>query len=646
VANASKSSFGSILGVAIGVVLVGGLAATPFYLAKLAPPEKAVSDAAKDDVETIRRVVLNLDQDLGALADMDAALADGEKLTPEAAEKIKSAQPDLFGDELGRRLAQTAQLLKDAQQADEARKTVIPGSSPVQAGPLGAGAVVGQPRRDYLSVNANLRKQAEAAVTRLRDLKVGPMTAGSVMSVNRIEAFYYYLTGRMLSNSAEFQQEQTSAWRRAAIERLRFVASLQRDIAALRAQTPTTAIANVRDLIKQVEDQVALAEGQISELRPVVESLEAQLAELDDKAAEAQRQMAELSVGEGQLRRVEDAPQYAKLAKKQREALAKAAALLNGTLVDAKVVQAPMDDTFAVKYEGGTPRPGLRDLKFRLQQLEDDLASWQASKVGLEKQAENLAAQKKHVEAQQREAETSVETYTSEVREDLRKADGHAEAARKARSEALQAFKKAEGCAQNAARDANKRIKTAAEKARGSGGTPNECFELISKDGDTEASVLCLTAEIAFSTAATNVGEIEELKDKFATESLVAKLGGGESPADVSEKVEALKAEAAKKLADAAKAYEAAAKLLIAVNVKSSTGSPISGQNYVWQVQVGEAAVHLMRASLAALVDGTPDREAQDQAYELLTKVVQGREQSPLISTAVDTLQYLQQTAE
>jgi hypothetical protein len=644
VANAPKRSLGSILGVVLGIVLVGGIAATPFYLSKFEPSDRAVNNAAAADVETVRRVVLNLDQNLGVLADMDAALADSDKLTPAAAEEIKSDHPEVFGDELSRGLNQTAQMLKQAQQADEARSTAISGAA-AQTGLLSAGAAVGQPRRDYLAANTALRAQAQSAIERLKHLTVGDVTAGSVMAVSRMEGMYHYLAGRMHGNRADFHQEQASVWRRAAIERLQSVASLRRDVAALQTQMPTTAIANVRDLITQVDGKIELAEEQLSELRPIVESFEAELADLDGKAAEAYRQMAELTVGDGQIRQTEDAPRYAKLAAKKRAAESKAAALLNGTLVDAEVVPAATDDTSAVKYVGGTPKPGLRDLRFRLQQIEEDLAAWQSSKAALEKQEETLKTQSKQAEAQRREAAASAETYSTEVRDLLAKADTFADAARKARGEALQAFKQADSLAQNAARDAKNRTKIAAEKARAAGATPNECYELVSKDGETEASILCLSAEIAFNVAAINASEIEDLKDKFATQSLVAKLSGGDEPADVNEKIQGLNAEASKRLADATKAYEAAEKLVAGVSVKSGAGS-ISGQNYVWQVQVGEAAVQLMRANLAALVEGTPDREAQDKAYEILTKVVQGREQSPLISPAIDTLQYLQQTAK
>jgi DNA repair exonuclease SbcCD ATPase subunit len=318
-------------------------------------------------------------------------------------------------------------------------------------------------------------------------------------------------------------------------------------------------------------------------------------------------------------------------------------------LVDAKVVPvATADETFSVKYEGGTPQPGLRDLRFRLEQLQDDVKSLQASRSSLQKQEEALKARGKQVETQQREAKESAERYSTEVTELLAKAGSFAEAAQKTRAEALMAFGQAEKFAKSAATNAKDRTKIAGEKAKASGTVPNECFEMINKDGDTEASMLCLSAEIAFNIAATNAGDIEELKNRFATQSLVAKLSGGEAPADVEEDIQKLRTQAMNKLAEAAKNLEAAEKLIQGVNAKSNAGT-VSGANYVWQVQVGQAAVQIMRATMAGLVDGKPGQEAQEaqeKAYELLKKVAQGREQSPLISPALDTLRYLQQTVE
>ena len=517
--------------------------------------------------------------------------------------------------------------------------------SPAPSAPV---AAVGQLRREYLPANAKLRTQAQSAIDKLKQISSDGVSAGNILAVNRIEAVFYYALGRMLANRADFQQEQTSVWRRAVVARLESVASLQRDIAALNAQKPTQAIANVQDLIKKVDRVIEPAERELSELQPAIDKLAADLAKQEKTAAAARQQLAEIEARSGRARSVEDSTRYEELAIKIRKADARIAALQNGTLVDAKVVPVTTaDETASVRYEGGTPQPGLRDLSFRLEQLQDDLKTLQASRADLQKQEEALKTRGKQVEAQQREAGEAAERYSAEVTELLAKAGTCADAAHKTRTEALDAFKRAEKLAQDAARDAENRIRTASEKAKTSGGTPNECYEMISKDGDTKASMLCLSAEIAFNIAATNAGEIEELKSKTATQALVAKLSDGEAPADVDEKIQELRTQAMNKLADAAKNLDAAEKLIQGVSAKSSSGGAgVSGANYVWQVQVGQAAVQIMRATLAELVDGKPDPEAQEKAYELLKKVAQGREQSPLISPALDTIRYLQQTVE
>jgi chromosome segregation ATPase len=633
------------VGIVLGLVLVGGIAATPFYLAKFQPADRAVGAAAGNDVEAIRRVVLALDQSLGAVADMDQALAESERLTPEAAEAVKSSHPDVFGEELVGRLNKTAQMLTDVQNADKSRKIAASGASSTATGPLAAGAAVSQMHKEYLAANTKLRTQAESAIGKLKQITSDGASAGNVLAVNRIEAVFYYAMGRMLCNRADFQQEQTSAWRRAAVERLDSVASLQRAITALDAQKPTLAIANVQDLIKQLDKVIEPAERQLSELQPAIDKLAADLAKQEKNASAARQEIAEIEARSGRARSVEDSGRYEELAAKLRKADARIAALQNGTLVDAKVVPvATADETFSMKYEGGTPQPGLRDLRFRLEQLQDDVKTLQASRSSLQKQEEALKTRGKQVETQQREAKESAERYSAEVTELLAKADTCADVARKTRTDALGAFGQAEKLAKSSVNDAKNRTTIAAGKAKTSG-IPNECFEMINKDGDTEASQLCLSAEIAFNIAVTNAGEIQELKNKFATQSLVAKLSGGEAPADVDEKIQKLRTEAMNKLADAVKNLDAAEKLIQGVNVKSPAGT-VNGANYVWQVQVGQAAVQMMRATLAELVDGKPDQEAQEKAYELLKKVAQGREQSPLISPALDTLRYLQQTVE
>ncbi len=73
-------------------------------------------------------------------------------------------------------------------------------------------------------------------------------------------------------------------------------------------------------------------------------------------------------------------------------------------------------------------------------------------------------------------------------------------------------------------------------------------------------------------------------------------------------------------------------------------GESVAGEQYVWQVQLGQASVHLLRSELAVDLDAV--RSGRKEAYELLTEALRGREQSPLLVSAADALLYLQHTAE
>ncbi len=97
-------------------------------------------------------------------------------------------------------------------------------------------------------------------------------------------------------------------------------------------------------------------------------------------------------------------------------------------------------------------------------------------------------------------------------------------------------------------------------------------------------------------------------------------------------------------VAEAIKAYEKAAVLIGKTSAKF-TDTTVTGKNYVWQVQVAQAAANLMQATLSA---DKPEEStaAREKAYKLLTDAAQkGREQSPLLAPALDAIDYLQKTA-
>lgn len=124
----------------------------------------------------------------------------------------------------------------------------------------------------------------------------------------------------------------------------------------------------------------------------------------------------------------------------------------------------------------------------------------------------------------------------------------------------------------------------------------------------------------------------------------VARLTGADGPGPVSEDVEKQKTEAVNEIAEAAKAYQQVATLINRVNLRFPDNTSISGKNYVWEAQVGEAACLLLDAAIKA-DDVDASFEAQTKAYDLLKEAVEKREQSPLLGSALDAILYLQKTS-
>lgn len=574
--NKPKAGFGGIVGGIIGAVLVAGIAGTPFYLHAIESDDRAVQAAASDDVEVLRRVVINLDQHLAALADRYAARGDDKKLPSQVTDQIKAAH-----------------------------------------------------------------SEARSAIERLRTVSRGDRRGTSLLEVNRIQAIYQLTAGRMSANRASIEQEAGSTIHAAVFRKRAHKAQLQRELAANKANDPTKAIADLAAKIDGLAGQIAEREKQLSDLKPLVEKLAADIAEHEAAAAQAWAKAVEI---EPALRVPGSTAetQYLKLTRKGREAEVQAAALRGGVSVES--LGSPGGDAAEA---GEEPAPADRgrsfdELSLRVRQAEESLQTSKEARQLLEFQKQQLAARAGESERQRAALQAGIAECDDQLGELLKEADAHAAAAKTANEEAMKSYKLAASAVQSAVQSAKARASSAGAQARAAGGAVDERLDLISKDGDLEASLLCLAGEIAYAMALTNAQQIESLKARALVDSLVSRQD--EVDAAASDQISSLRQEAVNRLAEAMKSFESAEKLLGGVSVKTS-GPTFAGANYVWQVQVGRAAVLLLHANLAAGADGTPDRELLDKAYELLTTVAKDREQSPLISTALDTLQYLQRTA-
>ena len=121
-AKGSSFDAGGAIGIVLGVVLIGGLAATPFYLSHLRSPKAALDLAVEDDLEAVRRFVLHIDQDTAALSNLRALIGKDGVVDADLAEELHKAHPDLFKDAV----AETdlvLSLLRRADRADQDRGT-------------------------------------------------------------------------------------------------------------------------------------------------------------------------------------------------------------------------------------------------------------------------------------------------------------------------------------------------------------------------------------------------------------------------------------------------------------------------------------------------------------------------------------------
>ncbi len=578
-AKSASSSTGGVVGLVLGFLVLVGIAGTPFYLTSLRDDNQTLDVLVQDDVEFLRRVLLSLN-----------AHRDQMAITYRAVEAAgKPANPEMN------------KLLKE---------------------------------------NETLLQQAETVLRQLPGKRAGEQSAGNHLAVNRVRAIFYLTTAQLDLNRAQFEQLQAEELRRTAGMRLGTVAALRRSREAMEARAPTEAIAQINDRIAQLEAETTALTAQVDQLSKVVAAAEARVSEQEQAAADARRRLGELE-REGLKPAVEQ--EYLRLSNAARAAEAEVDALSYGTLADAVPSFQEPEDWLNVAYEGGKPRLGLRDLKYGLELLKEQIALRQEMKQDLvarrsaaEEAAEALAAHKQALQGK-------YDAAMAEVDELLAQAGKHAAAASKAREEALLTFERKAGeFARQAVAAAEKRIREATSALRDLGEATDERLQKISKDSAMAGSVQSLAAAVAYQIALLRLHELNALESAYDVELLVAELGGRGAPADISAKAEELRTKAAADLKTAMEKLEDARNRMKTASARAADGTTVSGSNYVWSFDVAAAAIRLLEANLAG--DKATRLEAQKQAYQLLSEAAKDREQSPLLTPAIDAIRFLQET--
>ena len=641
-AKNARVSMQGIVATLFGVIIVGGLAATPFYLPTLSAPQDQLRASLEGPEETLHRVILALDSNVNALSDIYASLGEESKVD-KATFKAFRAHPDL---EIDKRLHMASlnkslQLVRNAEQVDLRLGTLVPGAPKAVGGRPDVRAAVKEMRAKYLTEHGKLMQKAKAAIRELRGARADSLSAGNDLGANRLQAILYFAEGRIERNRAEFEYWQASQARRETRPLVLAAARLHRDEKRLLARRPKAVLDALQGQIAGTDTQIGRVTTIIAQLTSFIAAQETRIAELENTAAEARRKLADLEAS-GQPIYGEDST-FNTLSKTARDAEAELQALRNGTLAGAEPKMDAFGDLLSATYEGGQQRAGVRDLKPRLEQLKDQLAGLEKSKADLLEQKEYYSGLSAELDEKAESVAQAAEEQWSKVSARLSEADEHVDSAEQAATAAVQSFNKAAQFAKAAATAAAKRVREARTASADVAGPEADRLKMITGDGDTEASIQCLAADIAYYVALIHARQMETLEETYQTGRFIATMLDRETPASIDSELDELRGEAVNQLAKANKAYESATKLIEKTRAKFDRTS-IQGKDMVWQVQVGQAAVHMLHAAL--LTDPDEAYAQKAAAYDLLTAAAQDREQSPLLMPAIDTLVYLQRTVK
>lgn len=650
-AKSTESAVGGIVGFVLAIVLLGGIAGTPFYLAQLRSDSDSLDAAVQEDVEAIRRIVAHIDEHLSAAKDIRDSAEEDSLVTPESVADLEAGNPNLYAYVI-KLLKPTTDALQKAIQADRQRGTEAAdaGSRRPTDTIVGRQAVL-DVQNKYLKETDALLADARKIAARLKTVRQGDASASSHLGVNRVLAILNFTEGRVHANRAYIQRQRAAELRDLAEARLAEVASTKSAVSQVESESEEDVLQNVSDQITQTDAALAMLAEAVSGLKGRISAKEAELSKRLADAAAARQELAELErrgfVPAQSTKAGEEfsayREQYLAINERARRADAAAAALSNGTLAGARLSEEADGDFLTGKYEGGKGEPGLRDLRLGLAAQESAVSALEKRKAGLQEQQTELEARAKLRSRQKSELDSQAETQIADAATVFGQSEEFDKLAAASLDSAMLALEAAEKDAAKAVAAAKNRTRTAREAIAGTTeGSAEHPFKAIADDKEVEASMQVLSAEIAYHKALLLRDQIDEIRAHHDLAVALAVASSRNPPEAVTSQLDELRSRAIEALTGADSAYTIAENLVKSSRVTTASGT-FQGQDYVWQVQVAHAAVHLLKANLAT--DDTAARASRTAAYDLLRQATEGREQSPLLAQAVDSLVYLQQTA-
>ncbi|MBX3395449.1 MAG: hypothetical protein KF841_08775 [Phycisphaerae bacterium] len=631
---------GGIVGAAVGLAVVGALVASPLYLSPFQSEKQLLAKAAADPIEKIRRVLLNLDESLVALADARAASEQELRLDTSRIDEILKQSQGLVAKDLLDALSQSAQAMQAIEQSDRDRGTAIAGDS-VKSGQLQFRTAPNELKNKYVAAHKELLTKAATAVRELENARGGDANTSNLLGANRIKAILDQAKGRIERNRAAFEAWQAEVYRKQASSLVDSVTLLQRIAGSLEAEAPNDVIADLTRQIEEQEKEITGLKSTVAQIAQAVAQAEGRVGELEEVAVLSRRRMSELEAQGAPIH--EPDSEYGRLSEAARNAEAAIDILRNGTIANAQVVSPPPGgDMLETKYEGGDQQLGIRDLLDRVQQRKEQLASREKFQATLIARKADMVKQRDEMKARARAALQFADEQLGQIDQLLSIAEKHLRLADSAAVEAAKSLQQSALWSVKAVTGATNRQNDARSEATGATEMDQDRIKMISEDVDMKAAAEIIGAESLLMLAITHADQYEWIRSDYEVRLSISRRTGRDEPIDMESKYEDLRVKAMSKASEAAKIYASVGKTLAGSSSKIGSAT-IQGKDQKWQSEIGEATAHLLLASLAASDDER--RTEQDAAYALLKGVVQGREQSPNAQAAIQAFLYLQEKA-
>jgi len=660
----------AVMVVAVVAVLVGMIAALPTLQSSQDKLDSQAAEAIAFAHRALTRYSENQVRSLLARQQLELIGAVTTQPAPEQTNQLvqdmmqgdDAQRRERFGD-LRRRLSERTQLEERILTLDKEYRAAVAegeGDPPIDPATLSMpqtlGAVQEFMREAETDVARRLRENEELLVTakdRLQAVlstRVGDVSGNTHVGANAALAAVLYQEAMTMANRALVKRTEANRTRGPVMLTAWQIRRSMLDEAFWTAMRPTAPIAKATQNKQLADEQVRAARQRVEELTTRIEQMTEQREAALAKAAEANAKLEKLARDLFDVTRPAAfkawAEQYLTHAATAREAEQRADRLMFGTLAGATLDDQYGKDPLRDAYVGGTPTPGIQQLKDDLSLLKRQidgqtaglLPGWQQVAQRVDANLATLKSADTEIAGRLSQIEQETTARQTEARSDRDTAQRLVSEAEVLEADAIALLQDAEQRLSNAlnqlqtrARDVDARLtRVGSEK-------PNDRL-ILRKTYFVEqrARVQSLLGDVERLIGAIYHQQVADLQwhRAMAADAAGAGISQEITVETIDTKIASARTAGIEALQKAAAAYEQAAGLLL----RGSGAAYHKSTVYAWTAQVNAAVTYYLMGLLDAPAEAAGHVA---KARDLLDQALAGKANSPLLSTYVKLLEHL-----